>query len=798
MLPTNLDILLREIAQIAGTDHGSDSALQLSLHMESESSLLDAVRSLLPTLELTDDEVRVVALLYSGKQWFDIAQPTRSNVPRILTSLREKGIVEVEPFPQDLIEETLLPPIVCLNKDALCTADPSNNGADQSQPFASNREFLLTWFHHVKRLHKFHENERDQHPIHGLASEQSRIGDPKQTGSERKFADEERLLIQRSSLGWERFPLEVLVREARLDATERNILAFMLLNELENRHSKVEDVMTLISSDLLDGYQKDRYLKASSRLRIYELVSVDDSPRRGGFRPRTEVSMRPAVRHYLLTGEGTIAGLTDNDEDKRYSSAIENIDDWLRFITLRQKILRISDDDNRADGDEDRPAFERIPDAESTTHPLLQKMLERIRRKEDVSGEVFPLSWLIEEHQLSETERDILLTLLDAAMTGKQLDREDIARSLTQNPLERLEIVELLGEDSNLFQQDLVRPVVHRRSSSVLELDTRVRNYLLGYSETCAVSTEQLVVDDPILTLIKPKHTLDDLVLPDEIMDQLRDCVGLYRSGADSLLRKWGVLHSQPPSDNSEGRAGLIVMFHGISGTGKSLSGEAIAGTLECDILTTDISKILSVWVGESEANVSRLFDRYESIAQRMDAPPVLIIDECDQLLGKRFPNPERATDKMVNGMQSLLLERMGRFNGLMILTTNLVEDGAFDPAYNRRIHKKIRFPHPDVHARIALWRLHLRNVPLADDVDIERLARAEFTGGQIRIIIENASLTCVVRHKRERLTMGDLLQASRDEQENCITACAPVGRRSVGFCVEPELRAKEPVRSKG
>jgi SpoVK/Ycf46/Vps4 family AAA+-type ATPase len=238
-------------------------------------------------------------------------------------------------------------------------------------------------------------------------------------------------------------------------------------------------------------------------------------------------------------------------------------------------------------------------------------------------------------------------------------------------------------------------------------------------------------------------------------------------------------------------------MFHGISGTGKSLSGEALAGTLGCDILTTDISKILSVWVGESEANVSRLFDRYESIARRSDSLPLLIIDECDQLLGKRFPNPERATDKMVNGMQSLLLERMGRFNkGLMILTTNLVDDGAFDPAYNRRIHKKIRFPHPDVHARIALWSLHLKNVPLDDDVDIERLARAELTGGQIRIIIENASLTCVVRHKRERLTMGDLLQALRDEQENCISAGAPVGSRPVGFCVEPELRAKEPVRS--
>lgn len=781
--------LLQQVASL--TCPPDDGSLPFQPDDMTVSRLCGQVRDLLPTHALTDDEIKVIAVLHSGKQWYDVAQPTRSNVPQILTSLRKKGIVEVEPLPEQIIEETLLPPIAYLNRDALTSINHSINEPELQQPFESEREYILSWFRHVKRLHKFREHERDQHPIHGLASEQSRIGDPKQTGSERKFADEERLLIQRSSLGWERFPLEVLVRQAGLDATERNILAFMLLNELENRHSKVEDVMTLISSDLLDGYQKDRYLKASSRLRIYELVSVDDSPRRGGFRPRTEVSMRPAVRHYLLTGEGTIAGINHTDENEPFSAS-GNIEEWLRYITLRQKILRISDDDNRADGDEDRPAFERIPDAVYKTHPLLLRMLERIRRKEDVSGEVFPLSWLIEEHQLSETERDILLTLLDAAMTGRQLDREDIARSLTQNPLERLEIVELLGDDSKLIQQDLVRPVVRRRSSSELELDTRVRNFLLGYSETCIVTAEQLVVDDPILTLSKPTHTLDDLVLPVDIMDQLRDCVGLYQSGADSVLRKWGVLHSQQPSDSSEDRAGLIVMFHGKSGTGKSLSGEAIAGTLGCDILTTDISKILSVWVGESEANVSRLFDRYESIARRMDAPPVLIIDECDQLLGKRFPNPERSVDKMVNGMQSLLLERMSRFNGLMILTTNLVEDGAFDPAYNRRIHKKIRFPHPDVHARIALWRLHLRNVPLDDDVDIERLARAEFTGGQIRIIIENASLTCVVRHKRERLTMGELLQASREEQENCITANAPVGRRPVGFCVEPEFRTKE------
>ena len=204
------------------------------------------------------------------------------------------------------------------------------------------------------------------------------------------------------------------------------------------------------------------------------------------------------------------------------------------------------------------------------------------------------------------------------------------------------------------------------------------------------------------------------------------------------------------------------------------------------------------MWVGESEANISRLFDRYESIARRMDAPPVLILDECDQLLGKRFPNPERSVDKMHNGMQSLLLSRMEQWNGFMILTTNLVDEGTFDPAYNRRIHKKIRFPYPSEDMRIALWKLLLKpSIPVADDVDIKRLAHDfELTGGQIRIVIENAATACVVRHKRERLTMEDLLEASRNELHNMISAGAPARRRPVGFCAEPELRTKEHIRS--
>lgn len=790
-MTTNTDTasLLRRLAALIAPSDGD--SLEFLPDQDEVASLIGQIQVALPTYNLTGEEITVVSLLHTGKQVSESSGIGLHRMREVLVGLKDKGIVEVE-VPATASESETESVRVGTLRQAFIANLRQISQKENLQPFADPKEYLLHWFNHVKRLHRFRENERDQHPIHGLASDRSLRGDTHPTGSERKFAEEERLLIRRSNLGWERFPLEVLVRRVGLDPTERNIIALVLLSEVGGRYSKVQDVMELISSDVLDSYQKDRYLKPASRLRIYELISVDDSPRRGGFKPRTEISMRPAVRHYLLTGEGVIAGINDNDENEPYASASENINDWLRYITLRQKITRISDDDHRADGDEDRPAFERMTEAESTAHPLLQKMLERIRRREAISGSVYPLSWLVKAHHLSEIERNLILALLDATMTGRSLDREDVARSLTTNPLERLEIEGLLDADSKLFQQDLVRPVSRRRSSSELELDTRVRNFLLGHSETCAVTTEELVVADPILTLVKPTHTLEDLVLPDEIMDQLRDCVGLYQSGADSVLRKWGIFPPTSTNDSTEDRGGLILMFHGVSGSGKSLCAEALAGELGCDILTTDISKILSVWVGESEANVSRLFDRYESIARRSDSLPLLIIDECDQLLGKRFPNPERATDKMVNGMQSLMLERMGRFNGLMILTTNLVDDGAFDPAYNRRIHKKIRFPHPDVHARIALWRLHLRNVPLDDDVDIERLARAEFTGGQIRIIIENASLTCVVRHQRERLTMGDLLQASRDEQENCISANAPVGRKPVGFCVEPELQMKE------
>jgi AAA+ superfamily predicted ATPase len=775
----DINSLLLRVASLSSPPE--DGSLPFQTDELAMSRLCDQLRALLPRHVLSDDEIVVIAVLHTGRQWFDVVQPTRSHVPQILSSLREKGIVEVESLPDEIIEETLLPPIAYLNKDVLRSHTRSINECDQPQPFASCKEYLLTWFHHVKRLHQFRENERNQHPIYGLITERSKKGDPSPTETERKFLHEEKELISRSQIGWERFPLEVLVRQAGLDATERNTLVFMLLNELENRHSKVEDVMTLISSDLLDGYQKDKYLKPSSRLRIFELVSVDDSPRRGGFRPRTEISMRPAVRHYLLTGEGIIAGITDTDAEL-YKSAIENSDDWLRYITMRQKILRISHDDFRADGDEDRPAFERIPDSECKMHPLLLRMLERIHKKESISGEVFPLSWLTKEHQLSEIERDILLTLLDAAMTGKQLDREDISRSLTQNPLERLEIEELLDAESKLVQQSLVRPVVRRRSSSELELDTRVRNFLLGYSEYHRSTVKDLIADFPLLSQITPAVTLDDLVVTEEVRNILRETVYRIEKNVDATLVQWGLQKRQRSHQDSDSMGATTILLSGASGVGKTHAGHCLAGSLQKSLVTSDCSRLLSYYVGESEQNVSKLFDSYEAILKRTGEDfPILMLNEVDQFFGKRSAGTGHSVDRMYNQMMNLFLERLESFRGILIATTNLVE--LIDESMSRRFSVKLVLGMPHATARYSLFKLHLPpTVPLAEDVDLRALAdQYEFSGGQIALAVKQAATVAAIRG--DMIRMGDLVAACIAEEEGAFDSKSTSRKRAVGFC---------------
>jgi hypothetical protein len=214
-------------------------------------------------------------------------------------------------------------------------------------------------------------------------------------------------------------------------------------------------------------------------------------------------------------------------------------------------------------------------------------------------------------------------------------------------------------------------------------------------------------------------HTLSDLVLPPDRMAAVHEVVRRVKHRA-TVLHEWGL-----DAVSSRGR-GLIALFHGASGTGKTMAAEAVAHTLRMQLFRVDLAGVVSKYIGETEKNLRAIFEE----ADRADA--VLLFDEADALFGKRS-DVRDAHDRYANIEINYLLQRIEAFDGIAILATNLRSH--VDDAFLRRIHVTVEFPLPQELERRSLWdRSFPRTAPLGGDVDWTFLARRfELTGGAIR-----------------------------------------------------------------
>ncbi|MFO0749755.1 MAG: ATP-binding protein [Myxococcota bacterium] len=233
--------------------------------------------------------------------------------------------------------------------------------------------------------------------------------------------------------------------------------------------------------------------------------------------------------------------------------------------------------------------------------------------------------------------------------------------------------------------------------------------------------------------LVEPRHRMDDLVVSPEVKLQLEEIIERHRQRV-RVLEDWGL-------GGKVGRdVGMPVLFDGPPGTGKSMSASIIAGVLELDLYQVDLSRMVSKWIGETEKNLARLFDE----AERSGA--ILLFDEADSLFAKRT-GVESSNDRYANLEVNFLLQRVERFSGIAILTTNFPE--SIDEAFKRRITLRVTFERPGPREREALWKSLLGGprVPLGADVDFAELAKAfELTGGLIRNAVLRAAFIAASR----------------------------------------------------
>jgi SpoVK/Ycf46/Vps4 family AAA+-type ATPase len=238
----------------------------------------------------------------------------------------------------------------------------------------------------------------------------------------------------------------------------------------------------------------------------------------------------------------------------------------------------------------------------------------------------------------------------------------------------------------------------------------------------------------------------DDLVLPLAALETIREIVAQVR-GRTRVYDNWGFA-----ARTSRG-LGISVLFHGPSGTGKTLAAEVMAAELDLDLFRIDLSQVVSKYIGETEKNLRRVFDAAE------DGGAVLLFDEADALFGKRSEVKD-SHDRYANIEVGYLLQRMEAYRGLAILTTNL--KGALDSAFLRRLRFVVAFPFPDPEQRAQIWERAFPEATPTAALEPAALARLNVAGGSISNIALGAAF--LAADDGTAVTAAHVLRAARSE----------------------------------
>jgi replication-associated recombination protein RarA len=221
-------------------------------------------------------------------------------------------------------------------------------------------------------------------------------------------------------------------------------------------------------------------------------------------------------------------------------------------------------------------------------------------------------------------------------------------------------------------------------------------------------------------------HGWDDLVLPKATLRRVKEIASAIEN-RQLVYSEWGF-----DRRITLGK-GLMILFSGASGTGKTMTAGVIARDMGLELYKIDLSAVVSKYIGETEKNLDRIF----RAAQCSNA--ILLFDEADALFGKRSEVKD-AHDRYANIEVAYLLQKMEEHEGVVILASNLSNN--IDQAFARRMHYVLTFPLPDETHREQLWRgMFPPQVPLGDDVDLQFLARQfQLAGGDIRNVALDAA----------------------------------------------------------
>ncbi len=389
---------------------------------------------------------------------------------------------------------------------------------------------------------------------------------------------------------------------------------------------------------------------------------------------------------------------------------------------------------------------------------VLEKFFKQ--KKLDVKEQIIFLALLKEEYSAGDNNLREMNSLIDL-ISLDEYDRiknrsllEDGAMLIEEELIDYEEMLNPFGGISRAFYivDDVLQEIIHPQKKK------KVRKLKL----------DMVIKEQDIFELIDPQSSLEDVVLHPKTEETLHSLMRQVDKEVVARLQEWGIKEKKSGID-------ARVMFYGHPGTGKTMTAYSLAKSLKRQILAFDCSKILSMYVGESEKNVRKIFDTYYDLSRKTKSEPILLLNEADQFLGARSQGVGSSTDQMHNQMQNIFLEQIENFEGLLLATTNLLEN--IDPAFSRRFNYKIEFKKPNLEQRLLLWKKMLpSNAPYEEEFDLNILAKYALTGGQISLVIKNTAYS-VASSKEPIFGLDDFIKEIEKEKSGTFDS-----EKSMGF----------------
>ncbi len=423
-------------------------------------------------------------------------------------------------------------------------------------------------------------------------------------------------------------------------------------------------------------------------------------------------------------------------EITKYSDHLEYLQDQFFKIDLAQKLNVV-----KHNFDEKSPNIKRLKSK-------LTLLENRIKERVQATPNEIMLVGFFKENDLNEHEQMLFLALLKEEYAGGDesiRDMNSLIDLISHDDYEKIKNRSLLEESSKLVSTGLVdydemlTPFggINRNFYIPDEVLYKISHPTKKKSRATKIKLDTVIKEQEMFELISTDKTLEDVVLNPKTRETLDALLQQVDKKVINRLKEWGI------KDKKKGIDARII-FYGVAGTGKTLTALAMAKSLKKQVLSFDCSKILSMYVGESEKNVRKIFETYNDIKDRTKSEPILLLNEADQFLSSRVTDGTSGSDKMHNQMQNIFLEQIERFDGILIATTNLLEN--LDKAFSRRFNYKIEFVKPNKEQRVELWKKLLpENIPLAEDFDIDKISEEELTGGQIELVIKNTAYKVAV-----------------------------------------------------